>query len=66
MSFRQKFGYQDNGVGRRSSSILSMAPNDKFNLLLSYGYSDLDQRELGSGEVINTDYDSEVTLAKLN
>ena len=36
ISFRQKFGYQDNGVGRRSSYILSMTPNEKFDLLMSY------------------------------
>lgn len=66
VSFRQKFGYEDNGVGRRSSSILSMALSEKIDLLLSYGYSDLGQRNMTNGETLNTDYDSKMTLAKLN
>ena len=51
-SFRQKVGYESNGDGLLSSSILAFAPNDRFDLLAFYGYRTANDREDGDGNTL--------------
>ena len=51
-SFRQKLGYESNGDGMLSTSILSFAPTDRFDLLAFYGYRTADDREDGNGDTL--------------
>ncbi len=49
-SFRQKLGFESNGNGVVATSILSFAPDDRFNILAFAGYRDVDARKDGAGK----------------
>ncbi|MEM9434626.1 MAG: TonB-dependent receptor [Pseudomonadota bacterium] len=64
-SVRQKFGYESNGDGLLSTTILSFAPTEDFDALLFYGYRDSDNREDGAGlELGGTEFRQRSALAK--
>ncbi|MCG7495176.1 TonB-dependent receptor domain-containing protein [Thalassobius sp. Cn5-15] len=66
-SLRQKFGYESNGDGLLSTTILSFAPNDRFDALAFFGYRDVGESEDGDGETRrNTDFEGPSGLVKLN
>ncbi|MCG7575214.1 TonB-dependent receptor [Phaeobacter sp. CNT1-3] len=48
-SVRQKVGYESNGDGLLSTTILSFAPSDRFNALAFYGYRKVKESKDGSG-----------------
>ncbi len=66
-SFRQKLGYETNGASPLSTSILSFAPDEKFEALLFYGIRTSENREDGSGdEIVGTEFEQTSALAKLS
>jgi len=48
-AFRQKFGYESNGDGFLTTSILAWAPDDKLDVIGFYGYRDVGNRTDGDG-----------------
>lgn len=48
-ALRQKVGYESNGDGFLSTTILAFAPDDKFDLIAFAGYRDVGNRTDGTG-----------------
>lgn len=66
-AFRQKLGYESNGDGVMSTSILAFAPDDRFNVLAFYGYRDVGSAKDGDGNVREaTAFQAPSGLLKLN
>ncbi|AJE48381.1 TonB-dependent receptor domain-containing protein [Celeribacter indicus] len=66
-AFRQKFGYESNGDGLLTSSILAFAPDDRFDVLAFVGYRTIDEREDGDGVSQDaTGFDQPSALLKAN
>lgn len=53
-AFRQKFGYESNGDGLLSTSILAFAPDDRFDVLGFYGYREMNDTKDGDGAIRET------------
>ena len=66
-SFRQKLGYETNGSGMLTTSILSWAPIENFDLLLFYGKREVGNRNDGGGSVIEySEFEMPSYVAKAN
>lgn len=66
-SFRQKLGYESNGDGLLSTSILSFAPTDRLDVLAFYGYRTANDRTDGNGNTLEaTEFRQEAFLLKTN
>ncbi len=65
-AFRQKLGWESNGDGPLSTSILAFAPNDQFEALLFYGYRESNDRTDGAGNRLDgTAFRQKSALAKV-
>lgn len=53
-ALRQKFGYDSNAGGALSTTILSFAPDDRFDMIAFYGYREADDRVDGDGNTIES------------
>ena len=66
-SFRQKLSYETNGSGKLTTSILSWAPIENFDLLLFYGKREVGNRNSGGGSVIEySEFEMPSYVAKAN
>ncbi len=66
-SFRQKLGYESNGNGTLSTSILSFAPNEQFDMLFFYGRRTAEDREDGDGAALaGTEFKQTAAMVKAN
>lgn len=64
-SFRQKLGYESNGDGLLSTSILSFAPTERLDFLAFYGYRTADDRKDGNGDtLVGTEFRQKSLLLK--
>ncbi len=62
---RQKLGYESNGDGFLSTTILAFAPDDRFEVLAFAGYRTIDERKDGDGNRQDaTGFDSPSGLLK--
>ena len=66
-SFRQKLGYESNGSGKLTTSIVSWAPVENFDVLLFYGKREVGNRNDGGGSVIEySEFEMPSYVAKAN
>jgi hemoglobin/transferrin/lactoferrin receptor protein len=66
-AIRQKFAYESNGDGLLSSTILSFAPDDNFDVIGFYGYRDVGDRTDGAGtEQFKTGFEQRLALVEAN
>lgn len=66
-ALRQKFGYESNGDGLTSTSILAWAPDDKLDVLAFAGYRTVGDRTDGDGVTLDsTGFDMPSALLKVS
>ena len=66
-SFRQKLGYESNGNGTLTTSILSFAPDEDFDVLAFFGRRTAENREDGAGaELTGTEFEQTAAMVKAN
>lgn len=66
-SVRQKLGYESNGNGTLSTTILSFAPDDKFDVIAFYGNRTAEDRTDGAGNTLTgTEFDQTGAMLKAN
>ncbi len=66
-SFRQKLGYESNGNGTLTTSILSFAPDEKFDVIAFYGKRTSEDRVDGAGNTLTgTEFDQTGAMLKAN
>lgn len=66
-ALRQKLGYESNGKGKLSTTILAFAPNERFDVLAFYGIRKVEESKDGDGTTRQaTGFEAPSALLKLN
>jgi len=66
-ALRQKFGFESNGDGMLSSTILAFAPSERFDVLAFYGHRKIEDGVDGSGTTRDaTGFEAPSALLKMN